>query len=98
MKRVDDRKVLSGVVHVLKSVGRWADAPREYGSKKTLYNRLVRWTERSVWKRIFSALAGAEGESDRLMIDSIFIKNHRCSGGGKGRPSYMLLVAAKVDG
>ncbi|MDV6343954.1 hypothetical protein [Nitrosomonas sp. Is37] len=26
----------------------------------------------------------AEGESDRLMIDSIFIKNHRCSGGEKG--------------
>ncbi|WP_411182319.1 transposase [Nitrosomonas sp. Is37] len=48
LKRVDDQKVLSGIVHVLKSVGRWPDAPREYGSKKTLYNRLARWTERSV--------------------------------------------------
>jgi transposase len=43
-ERVDDRRVISGIVHVLKSGGRWADAPREvYGPKKTLYNRFVRW-------------------------------------------------------
>src|SRR3954471_11714746 len=41
-ERVDDRRVISGIVHVLKSGGRWADAPREvYGPKKTLYNRFV---------------------------------------------------------
>jgi transposase len=33
--RVDDRRVLSGIVHVLKSGGRWIDAPPEYGPKKT---------------------------------------------------------------
>jgi transposase len=98
LKRVDDRRVLSGIVHVLKSGGRWADAPREYGPKKTLYNRFVRWAERGVWERIFAALAGSDGEPDRLMIDSTFIKNHRCSGGGKGGPAYMLLVAAKAGG
>ena len=27
--RVDDRRVISGIVHVLKSGGRWVDAPRE---------------------------------------------------------------------
>lgn len=43
-ERVDDRRVISGIVHVLKSGGRWTDAPREiYGPKKTLYNRFVRW-------------------------------------------------------
>ncbi len=66
--------------------------------KKNYYNRFVRWAERGVWEEIFAALAGSEGEPDRLMIDSTFIKNHRCSGGGKGGPSYMLLVAAKADG
>jgi transposase len=39
--RVDDRRVISGIVHVLKSGGRWIDAPPEYGPKKTLYNRYV---------------------------------------------------------
>ena len=37
--RVDDRRVISGIVHVLKSGGRWIDAPADYGPKKTLYNR-----------------------------------------------------------
>jgi mannitol 2-dehydrogenase len=97
MKRVDDRRVLSGIVHVLKSGGRWGDCPREYGPKKTLYNRFVRWAERGVWERIFSALAGAEGVPDRLMIDSTSIKVHRCARGAKGGPRPMLLVAAKVD-
>lgn len=35
--RVDDRRVISGIVHVLKSGGRWVDAPPEYGPKKTLF-------------------------------------------------------------
>ncbi len=29
--RVDDRRVISGIVHVLKSGCRWADAPPAYG-------------------------------------------------------------------
>ena len=97
-RRVDDRRVLSGIVHVLKSGGRWADAPSDYGQKKTLYNRFVRWAERDVWKVIFSALAGAAGAPDRLMIDSTIVKAHRSAGGAKGGPWPMLLVAAKVDG
>lgn len=34
--RVDDHRVISGIVHVLKSGGRWADAPPVYGPRKTL--------------------------------------------------------------
>lgn len=42
--QVDDRRVISSIVRVLKSGDRWTDAPREiYGSKKTLNNRSVRW-------------------------------------------------------
>jgi len=41
--RVDDCRVISGIVHVLKSGGRWIDAPPDYGPRKTLYNRYVRW-------------------------------------------------------
>jgi len=90
-ERVDDRRVISGIVHVLKSGGRWADAPREvYGPKKTLYNRFVRWAERGVWEGIFNALAGAEGVPDRLFIDSTCIKAHRTAGGAKGGPWPMV--------
>lgn len=85
MARVDDRRVLSGIVHALRNGGRWVDCPRElYGPKKTFYNRFVRWAERDIWERIFSALAGGEDAPDRLFIDSTCIKVHRCAGGGKG--------------
>lgn len=98
LKRVDDRRVLSGIVHVLKSGGRWADCPPSYGPKKTIYNRFVRWARRGVWEDIFAALAGRDGAPDRLMIDSTIVKAHRSAGGGKGGPAFMLLVAAKVAG
>ena len=95
-ERVDDRRVLSGIVHALKNGGRWADCPREvYGPKKTLYNRFVRWAERGIWEGIFSALAGAEGAPDRLFIDSTCIKAHRCAGGGKGGPWLMVSATPK---
>ncbi|WP_425359028.1 IS5 family transposase [Asticcacaulis excentricus] len=88
--RVDDRRVLSGIVHALRCGGRWADCADIYGPKKTLYNRFVRWSERGIWEGIFSALAGAEDAPDRLFIDSSCIKVHRCAGGGKGGPWLMI--------
>ena len=78
--RVDDRRVLSGIVHALRSGRRWVDCADVYGPKKTLYNRFVRWSERG----IFSALAGAADAPNRLFIDSSCIKVHRCAGGAKG--------------
>jgi transposase len=95
MKRVDDRRVLSGIVHALKSGGRWADCVDVYGPKKTLYNRFVRWAERGVWEGIFSALASAD-EADRLFIDSSCIKAHRCAGGAKGGAWLMVSAAPKA--
>ena len=55
--RVDDRRVISGIVHVLRSGCRWADVPPVYGPRKTLYNRFVRWAAKGVWMDVFHALA-----------------------------------------
>ena len=85
MPRVDDRRVLSGIVHALKSGGRWSDCPEPvHGPKKTLYNRFRRWAGRGVWERIFARFAGVEGVPARLFIDSSCIKVHRTAGGAKG--------------
>jgi len=82
--RVDDRRVISGIVHVLKSGGRWIDAPPEYGPRKTLYNRYVRWAAKGVWVNLFHALAQAGGPPAQLLIDSSAVKAHRSASGGKG--------------
>ena len=83
--RVDDRRVLSGIVHALRSGGRWADCPRDvYGPKKTLYNRFMRWSARGVWARIFNDLAVAPDTPERLFLDSTHVKVHRSAGSAKG--------------
>ena len=82
--RVDDRRVISGIIHVLKSGGRWVDAPAVYGPRKTLYNRFVRWATKGVWTDIFHALASVGGPPVQVLIDSSAVKAHRCASGGKG--------------
>jgi transposase len=72
--RVDDRRVISGIIHVLKSGGRWVDAPRLYGPHKTLYNRFVRWAAKGVWVDLFHALANAGGPPAQVLIDSSAVK------------------------
>ena len=95
--RVDDRRVISGIIHVLKSGGRWADAPSSYGARKTLYNRFVRWAAKGVWTDLFEALAAAGGPPSKLLLDSSAVKAHRCAAGGKGgsavRPSAARAAA-----
>src|SRR5260370_22783537 len=91
--RVDDRRVISGIVHVLKSGCRWIDAPAVYGPKKTLYNRFVRWAAKGVWADIFAALAAAGGPPADLLIDSSAGKAHRCAPGGKGGSTPRQSVA-----
>ena len=75
--RVDDRRVVSGIIHVIRNGLRWRDAPPDYGPHKTLYNRFVRWSRMGVFDRIFSGLAGESGEPDTLMIDATHLKAHR---------------------
>ena len=83
-ERVDDRRVISGIIHVLKSGGRWIDAPPDHGPRKTLYNRFVRWADKGIWVRLFETLAQSGGPALQLMIDSSAVKAHRSAAGGKG--------------
>lgn len=96
--RVDDRRVISGIVHVLKSGCRWSDAPQAYGPHKTLYNRFVRWSDKGVWTGVFQALAQAGGPPAEVLIDSSAVKAHRCAAGGKGGNARRRSVARAADG
>jgi transposase len=82
--RHDDRRILSGIVHMLQSGARWRDCPREYGPYTTIYNRFNRWAKRGRWCAIFEALAKPGKDAVVLSLDSTSIKAHRCASGGKG--------------
>tara|TARA_R110000751_G_scaffold235114_2_gene336597 strand:+ start:4666 stop:4896 length:231 start_codon:yes stop_codon:yes gene_type:complete len=59
--RVDDRRVLSGIIFVIRNGLRWRDAPSDYGPHKTIYNRFIRWSRLGVFNRILTELTGMAG-------------------------------------
>jgi len=62
--RVDDRRVISGIIFVIRNGLRWRDPPAEYGPHKTIYNRFICWSRLGVFNRIFAGLAGKAGKPD----------------------------------
>lgn len=75
--RVDDRRVVSGIIYVIRNGLQWKDAPAGYGPHKTLYNRFIRWSLMGVFDRIFAGLAGEGPKPERIMIDATHLKAHR---------------------
>lgn len=89
--RVDDRRVLSGIIFINRNGLRWRDAPAEYGPPKTLYNRWKRWSEKGVFARILLELADQGSDTETLMIDATHLKTHRTA-------SSLRLKKGGVDG
>lgn len=95
--RVDDRRVISGIIVALRSGGRWIDVPAEYGPRKTLYNRFVRWSAKGVWQELFQTLAAVGGPPAEVLLDSTHVKAHRSAAGGKGASAPRRSASAAVD-
>lgn len=75
--RVDDRRVLSGIIFIIRNCLRWRDAPTAYGPHKTLYSRWRRWSEKGIFARMMAGLAAEHGEETTVMIDATYLKAHR---------------------
>ncbi|WP_170440224.1 IS5 family transposase [Ruegeria arenilitoris] len=75
--RVDDRRVLSGIIFFNRNGLRWRDAPGAYGRHITLYSRWKRWSEKGIFARMMAGLAVEHGEKGAVMIDATYLKAHR---------------------
>ena len=98
VERADDRRVISGFVHVLKSGCRWCDCPPEYGPPTTIYNRFVRWARRGVWENLFRELAGNGRSTDTQMM--VHARESASLGGGRktyGPPRRQVVFAAGTN-
>ncbi|MGK3811023.1 transposase, partial [Enterococcus faecium] len=68
--RVDDRRVISGILHRFREGLRWRALPAEYGPRTTLFNRFNRWSKKGIWQNLLAALAACEAPPDTVMVDS----------------------------
>jgi transposase len=91
--RVDDRKVLNGILWRFRTGSPWADVPERYGPYTTCYNRFVRWRKAGVWDRLLAAVSKAfDGEI--IMIDSSCVRVHQHAATAK--KGVMTMVAWDV--
>jgi transposase len=80
--RVDDRRVLNGILWRFRTGSPWRDIPERYGPHTTCYNRFVRWRKAGVWDRILEAVTAAY-DGEVIIIDSSCIRFHQHGATGK---------------
>ena len=82
--RVDDRRVISGILHRYREGLRWRAVPAEYGPRTTLFNRFDRWSEKGIWQGLLAALVACQDPPEFAMVDSSAVRAHRSAAGAKG--------------
>lgn len=75
-------KVISGIVHVLRSGCRWRDWPEVLGPHTTIYNRFNQLSRDGIWQSIWVRLIQLDAAMVQC-IDSTSSKAHRCAAGGE---------------
>jgi transposase len=90
-RRVDGRRVISDILHVLKVRCRWCDCPAEYGPSTTVYNRFNRWSHQGFWLKLLDALVDAGAVTRSTAIDSTCVKAQRAAFGAKRGRSHQAI-------
>jgi len=97
--RVDDRRVISGILHRYREGLRWRAIPAEYGPRTTLFNRFDRWSRRGLWQDLLAALSTCAEPPEIAMVDSTVVRAHRSAAGakrgGRIKPSAAPVVAPR---
>jgi transposase len=83
-KPQNNRRILSGIIHVLKTGCRWQDCPPEYGPYTTVYNRFNRWSGRGIWQEIFETVAGSRSRPNRRRWTALMSKRTVAPAAEKG--------------
>jgi transposase len=85
----DHRRIINGILWILRTGAPWRDLPERYGPSGTVSSRFYRWRKAGIWDRIFAAVqqqADADGQLDWDMhfVDATVIRAHQHAAGAKG--------------
>ena len=99
---VDHRRIINGILWILRTGAPWEDLPERYGTRGTVSSRYYRWRKAGIWDRIFAALqaqADANGMLDWTIhfVDSTIVRAHQhAAGAKKGTQKRKRLDAVRV--
>ena len=69
----DDRRVLEGILWVLRTGARWKDLPEQFPSPSTCWRRLGLWEEEGIWLRIWRQFLSELDQKGRLDWSECFL-------------------------
>jgi len=70
---IDNRRVLEGILWILRSGARWQDLPEKYPHPSTCWRRLRDWDEQGVWLNIWRAFLSELNECQQLQWSESFL-------------------------
>lgn len=76
-RALDDRKVLSAIILVIRHGLPWRHIPDFYGKWSSIHCKFRRWSKAGIIKKIFSAFTIKLPKRCAAMIDSTFVKAQR---------------------
>jgi transposase len=84
----DHRRIVNGILGVLRTGAPWRDLPERYGPVGTVSSRFYRWREARVWDQVLAALqaeadAGGEVEWDLHFVDATIVRAHQHAAGAR---------------
>ena len=97
---VDHRRILNGILWILRTRAPWRDLPERYGPWRTVASRFYRWQKAGIWNQLLAAVqaqADAAGQLnwDLYYLDSTMIRAHQhAAGAKKGTQSPKPLAGA----
>jgi transposase len=86
----DDRRIVNGILWILRTGAPWRDLPERYGPWRTVASRFYRWQQAGIWAQLFAAVqqqADGLGQVDWEVhfVDSTVIRAHQHAAGSKKR-------------
>jgi transposase len=86
--RTDDRRILDGILWILRTGAPWRDLPERYGKPGTVSSRFYRWRQAGIWQCLWTQVqqqghAAGQVDWDIHFVDSTVIRAHQHAAGSK---------------
>lgn len=80
--RNDNRKMLNGMLWIVRTGCQWRDLPEYYGKWQSVYSRFRKWQKEGIIEQLFRELT-KDADLEYVCIDSTIIKVHESAHGGE---------------